>query len=776
MKNFVITLVCFVCLPLFCAAQGENNIWTFNTGSVGSQQDIIDFNGSNPVVITLPFEHGSLCTPVCYPNGAFRFFVNFLGLNLGENNSPKIFKANGDPVPGSVLNLGGTASEKYFPEVIPHPGNPDQYYLFYANTNALLYSLIDMSMNNGAGGIVPGQKDIFLTAFGSICPDVMTAVKGCDGVWLVVRSRLGNQYFSYHVTQAGLDTAKVVSDVGNFPVNSVCGYRLGCFRASPNGRYVAFMSRFSGVELYDFEKCSGRLSNARLIDTILNNSCPPIAGQAYSWLQSICFSPDESKLYETRNYIMEIPHPQQIVQPWGPPPGQLYQFDLSQPNLTQVIASKTLILNSLPSIQEDLFGCVNLYNNTLGDLKVAPDGTIYFDDGSYTPACYPFMPSPPPPGQNLGAFHRINLPNLAGTACQVSLYEIVPPGTGYSGHDFGVVGSYLPPEIVTAPPPPDTTNGQVYYAHACFSDSMTLAADSSGSCYLWDDSSTQRQRNIYQSGRYYVRYYRDCHITTDTFNATLIQLPALIAANQGCPGMHSGKLVAVVNPADTNVLGYTWKASDGSILRYVTRTGGDTLTGLEPGGYSLQISNASGCDTTLYAMITALPQPEIVASPADTTIHYGDSLTLHASGAMLYVWLPSGPLDTATKANPIAKPLQPVLFSVIGLNEYGCEDTGYVQVNIDFRMPDFVPNAFSPNGDGKNDVFKPILVGISKLNLFSIYNRWGQLVFTTSQNGKGWDGTLHGIQQDTGSFVYMVSGVDYQGKTITKKGTFTLVR
>lgn len=87
-----------------------------------------------------------------------------------------------------------------------------------------------------------------------------------------------------------------------------------------------------------------------------------------------------------------------------------------------------------------------------------------------------------------------------------------------------------------------------------------------------------------------------------------------------------------------------------------------------------------------------------------------------------------------------------------------------------------MPDAFTPNGVGPNDIYKPITVGITKLDYFNIYNRWGQMLFTTTQIGKGWDGKLNGKDQDIGTYVYMVQGVDYQGKVITKKGTVVLIR
>jgi gliding motility-associated-like protein len=87
-----------------------------------------------------------------------------------------------------------------------------------------------------------------------------------------------------------------------------------------------------------------------------------------------------------------------------------------------------------------------------------------------------------------------------------------------------------------------------------------------------------------------------------------------------------------------------------------------------------------------------------------------------------------------------------------------------------------MPNAFTPNQDGLNDVFRPVMAGIAKLDFFRVFNRWGELVFATSEPGKGWDGTFRGGKQDTGTFVYVIEGVDYTGKVILRKGTVTLLR
>jgi gliding motility-associated-like protein len=86
-----------------------------------------------------------------------------------------------------------------------------------------------------------------------------------------------------------------------------------------------------------------------------------------------------------------------------------------------------------------------------------------------------------------------------------------------------------------------------------------------------------------------------------------------------------------------------------------------------------------------------------------------------------------------------------------------------------------VPNAFTP-GSISNNLFRPICMGIASLEYFYVYNRWGQLLFSTSQMGQGWNGRIQGKLQDSGAYLWIVKGTDYTGKVISKKGTVVLIR
>ncbi|MDP4248309.1 MAG: gliding motility-associated C-terminal domain-containing protein, partial [Bacteroidota bacterium] len=102
--------------------------------------------------------------------------------------------------------------------------------------------------------------------------------------------------------------------------------------------------------------------------------------------------------------------------------------------------------------------------------------------------------------------------------------------------------------------------------------------------------------------------------------------------------------------------------------------------------------------------------------------------------------------------------------------------TADIRVVIFKTQPDiFVPNAFTP-GLATNNRFRPIAPGLASMQYFRVYNRYGQLVFSTSVVGQGWDGYLNGKLMPADSYVWMVKGLTYKGKTILKKGTMVLIR
>ena len=106
----------------------------------------------------------------------------------------------------------------------------------------------------------------------------------------------------------------------------------------------------------------------------------------------------------------------------------------------------------------------------------------------------------------------------------------------------------------------------------------------------------------------------------------------------------------------------------------------------------------------------------------------------------------------------------------------GCLGEDDIRVRFMSGPNIYVPNAFTPNGDGVNDVFRPLPVGITKLELFRVFNRWGEEVFRTNEYMKGWDGKTRGRVADAGTYVWIVQGTNTAGEQMEKRGTVTLIR
>jgi len=140
------------------------------------------------------------------------------------------------------------------------------------------------------------------------------------------------------------------------------------------------------------------------------------------------------------------------------------------------------------------------------------------------------------------------------------------------------------------------------------------------------------------------------------------------------------------------------------------------------------------------------------------------------------VWTPTTGLSNPNIRDPLVKlgADQQYLLKVSDSN--GCEATDTLHIKV-FKGPDvYLPNAFSPNGDGHNDLLRLIGPGIKTLEYFRIYDRSGNLIFETKEIKSGWDGTYHGRPQPPNTYVWMISAIDFNGKKLFKKGVTILIR
>jgi gliding motility-associated-like protein len=193
--------------------------------------------------------------------------------------------------------------------------------------------------------------------------------------------------------------------------------------------------------------------------------------------------------------------------------------------------------------------------------------------------------------------------------------------------------------------------------------------------------------------------------------------------------------------------------------------------------YVLSVYDTLGCPKPGRDTVVVTVRDEIFANAGnDTSVVVDQPLQMHGTGAELIEWQPNLYLNHNDIYNPVAVLEDNMRYIMRAYTLEGCYDLDTLNIKVFKTNPDiFVPNAFRPDGVN-NRVLRPIPAGISNLEYFRIYNRWGQMMFQTTEIGKGWDGNFGGKAQPAATYVWMVKGKDYTGKEVFRKGVAVLVR
>lgn len=199
-----------------------------------------------------------------------------------------------------------------------------------------------------------------------------------------------------------------------------------------------------------------------------------------------------------------------------------------------------------------------------------------------------------------------------------------------------------------------------------------------------------------------------------------------------------------------------------------------------PGGTKtvmLSAKTALGCRDTASVQIP-IGYLNVFAGN-DTIIVKNYLFQFHGSGAQFYHWLPATYLSNPDIPNPTAifPDTGTYTYVLVGTTEQGCSDTDTVKIEVVAQGQIFVPTAFSPNGDGLNDFLTPRIVGYTDINTFQVFNRYGQMVYSSVKNNKpGWDGTFGGKPCDIGVYFWRLSATNVSGKLEYRQGDVTLLR
>ena len=289
--------------------------------------------------------------------------------------------------------------------------------------------------------------------------------------------------------------------------------------------------------------------------------------------------------------------------------------------------------------------------------------------------------------------------------------------------------------------------------------------------YVWSNSATDSTISINNSGSYVVTVTRGACTEIDSTVVLFYDQPnaGYIFPQDSCANV----IQEFFDNSSSNVVEWHWSYGNGLI-----DSSQNLFVSLDSGLHHiiLIVSTSNGCKDTISDSINII-YPVIDADVKnDTSIYENNTADLWALGGISYVWDdPNYSLDDSYSSTPIASPEETTIYYVTITDEYGCEVTDSVLVEIldDYKL--FIPSAFTPNSDGKNDIYKVSGKGIKSFSLM-IYNRFGELVFESNDANIGWNGYVNDQLSNIDKYAYYISVEYWNYSSEIYKGSLHLWR
>jgi gliding motility-associated-like protein len=258
--------------------------------------------------------------------------------------------------------------------------------------------------------------------------------------------------------------------------------------------------------------------------------------------------------------------------------------------------------------------------------------------------------------------------------------------------------------------------------------------------------------------------------TSDSLLMRVDELPVVIlsATHITCHGYDDGIAVANVSNG-TFPYQYYWNTSNrDSVIR-----------NLPPGNYSVTITDANGCTTTGNITVTEPMKITLDIIAAPDSVMLGDTVQFfisHNAGTIQsYVWQPADWLSCTSCPQPFSVPQETITYTLTITDTNTCTASDTAFIFIKPKKAFYIPNIFSPNNDGINDILYVYIKGTKRFT-FRIYNRWGEKVFETTDPLIGWTGNYKNKEAEPGVYVYDLHAIYWDNEPIKKKGSITLVR
>ncbi len=706
----------------------------------------INFNDKPPTVVTsILMSTPEGCASIINKSGQVQYYSN--GKKLWDRNNMLI----ANDLNGSIFSTQSVL-------IMRHPKSvDDKTFVFTTDamegSNGLQYTVLSCDT-------IQSKNNPLL----SNATERITIALHCNqhDYWIITHAWNSNAFYAYKLTKYGLDTVPSISYAGSVHTGNLSN-GAGYLKASLRGNFVAQAIMGSGkLEVFRFD---GR--NGILYDPITIPNIPNAYGVEFS-------------LQEHYLYVSSAS-------------GAILQYGLPNYTTNDIIQSKEIILQS-PQL--------------VGALQIAVDNRIYVSvDNKYYLACI----TSPNHGGNACNYDP-NYKYLNGKKTEAGLPPEIPkptnmglqtnapcfPDTSYFDvayyfpyvdsvfWDFGDLNSKLDTSTKKSCwyvyPHPGHYNVVLYIYYCgsvdtilqdanildgpyvdigsdtsiCANDTFKLCGQYPDYDYLWSTGSTNICIKVTQPGTYWVEVSNICGVVYDTVEIVeLWPVPylSLPADTDICAGDS-----IILYAGDSNYI-YTWQGNY-SALYYTAK---------DAGNYVLSAINKYGCKNFDDFSLSLTYPPEVNIGK-DTSICRGNFVLLDAGFGFNYLWNNGN----TTQYNHI----DTTGLIIVDVSNKCGDDIDSIYVTVEeciYKI--YVPNCFTPNGDGMNDLFSPKGYSLD-WNTFEmfIYNRWGEQIYFTNDVNKGWDGTKDGNKCPLGVYAWLLKVKDIYGDFVKRSGTVTLLR
>jgi gliding motility-associated-like protein len=721
MSKFGFLLILIIGIFGVSIAQHEHRNWYF-----GSQAGLRFSDTGVVVLLDGVMDAIEGCSVISDSSGDLLFYTN----------GSMIWNRQHQRMPNG-FGLFGDRSTTQSSLIVQQPGSSSLYYVFtldeQGKRDGFRFSVVDMTLEGGFGDIVVHSKNTLLS---TPVTEKISATYHGNGrdIWILVHSWGNNDFLAYLLTDSGLVKSPVVSSVG-LDHTGVSGNTIGQMKISEDGKKVISAVWFDGlVQLFDFDFFTGEVRNPITIPSIF---------RAYG-----CeFSLDCSKLY---------------IGTWVSVIGSsIYQFDIQSSDSSTIVNSRKLI------------SPFNSYQ--FGSLQVGMDGRIYVavNQGDYlscildptlmAPMCDFRMDFIDLQGRKSGG----GLPNILQRKV-----EVIP--------DFEVQGHCMSSPVCFLVPTMLVYDSIVWYFGG---DKGVVMTSGLTQCHTFNDtglttvkmkcwyggSFTQVEKEIrIHSIPVHAIYYTICEGEDFFHQGVRVSVPAVLydtfynGSDYGCDSIVETHVSVHVPIREEQY----FEGCEGFEVAVGSHQYNKT---------GVYYDHLGDCDTLVtYVNIYSIPTFRFLSVNDTCGRKVGKVKVSHLDGVepFQYHWN-TGSFQSTLEDVGIGRYILEVT------DQNGCVYSDSIDLhNIDIRCFDaFIPQAFSPNGDGNNDVFEMVSTLIDWVDV-RIYNRWGALVYHSNELGFGWDGYYMGMECPIGIYSVVISYANYRisGDTFTYRGTLHLMR